>query len=70
MKKLYTPKSGTVGYILGHALIGGKQFRMVDAENSEIVQKAGFRIIDMLTLTGNPLKTESEWILVIAEKNM
>lgn len=37
---------------------------------SEIVQKAGFRIIDMLTLTGNPLKTESEWILVIAEKNM
>lgn len=37
---------------------------------SEIVQKAGFRIIDMVTLTGNTLKTESEWILIIAEKRV
>lgn len=37
---------------------------------SEIVQKAGFRIIDMVTLTGNALKKESEWILIIAEKRV
>lgn len=37
---------------------------------SEVVQKAGFRIIDMVTLTGNPLKTENEWILIIAEKRV
>ena len=36
MKKLFTPKSGTVGYILGHALIGGKQFRLVSADSTEI----------------------------------
>ena len=36
MKKLFTPKSGTVGYILGHALIGGKQFRLVSADATEI----------------------------------
>jgi hypothetical protein len=35
---------------------------------SEVVQKVGFRISDMVTLTGNPLNTESEWILIIAEK--
>ena len=37
---------------------------------SEVVQKAGFRIVDMVTLTGNQLKTESEWILIIAEKRV
>lgn len=37
---------------------------------SEIIQKAGFIIIDMVTLTGNPLKTESEWILIITEKRV
>ena len=36
MKKLFTPKSGIVGYILGHALIGGKQFRLVSADSTEI----------------------------------
>lgn len=37
---------------------------------SEVVQKAGFRISDMVTLTGNQLNTESEWILIIAEKRV
>ncbi|WP_160691127.1 methyltransferase domain-containing protein [Clostridium sp. C2-6-12] len=37
---------------------------------SEIVQKSGFTIVDMVTLAGNPLKTESEWILIIAEKRV
>lgn len=36
MQKLFTPVGNVVGYILGSALIGGKQFRLVSVEHGEI----------------------------------
>lgn len=35
----------------------------------QVVQSSGFKVIDMVTLTGEPLKNNSEWILIIAEKS-
>ena len=35
----------------------------------QVVQSSGFKVIDMVTLTGEPLKNHSEWILIIAEKS-
>jgi 2-polyprenyl-3-methyl-5-hydroxy-6-metoxy-1,4-benzoquinol methylase len=35
----------------------------------QVVQSSGFKVIDMVNLTGEPLKNNSEWILIIAEKS-
>lgn len=37
---------------------------------SEIIQKCGFNIINMTTLEGKVLKEESEWIGIVAQKNV